>query len=137
MKASEIIIKKLEESSNEAAMITMYNGEKFSVEMENGDYFVSEKLPFQRVTFDIFDIVVDFLKTQPNCKARKGGCRNSKVGEDKCSSDTVMYAIATKYYGKNDGDSSYDPLFVIAAILEWAGIAKNGHGFIQLSKRIQ
>lgn len=45
-----------------------------------------------------------------------------------------MYAIATKYYGKNDGESSYDPLFVIAAMLEWAGIAKNGHGFIKLLK---
>lgn len=135
MKASEIIRKKLEESSNESAIITLYNGEKFIVKMWNGDYFVSEKLPFQQVTFDIFDIVVDFLESQPNFKARKGGCRNSKVGEDKCTKDTVMYAIATKYYGKFEGESSYDPLFVIAAILEWAGIAKNGHGFIKLTRK--
>ena len=135
MKASEIIRKKLEDSSNESAIITLYNGEEFNVSMGRGDYFVSEKLPFQQVTFDIFDIVVDFLKSQPNCKARKGGCRNSKVGEDKCTKDTVMYAIATKYYGKSEGESSYDPLFVIAAILEWAGIAKNGHGFIKLIRK--
>ena len=135
MKASEIIRKKLEDSSNESAIITLYNGEEFNVSMGRGDYFVSEKLPFQQVTFDIFDIVVDFLKSQPNFKARKGGCRNSKVGEDKCTKDTVMYSIATKYYGKSEGESSYDPLFVIAAILEWAGIAKNGHGFIKLIRK--
>lgn len=135
MRTSEIIRKKLEESENETATMTLYSGEQFNVELGNGDYFISEKLPFQQVTFDIFDIVVDFLKTQPNCKARKGGCRNSKVGEDKCTDDTVIYAIATKYYGKCDGESSYDPLFVIAAMLEWAGIAKNGHGFIRLIKK--
>ena len=132
MKASEIIRKKLEKMENGNATITLYSGDQFNVELGNGNYFISEKLPFQQVTFDIFDIVVDFLKTQPNYKARKGGCRNSKVGEDKCTEDTVMYAIATKYYGKCDGESSYDPLFVIAAMLEWAGIAKNGHGFIKL-----
>ena len=134
MKPSEVIRKKLQESNSNTATITLYSGENFSVKMGNGDYFVSEKLPFQEISFDIFDIVVDFLKTQPNFKGRKGGCRNSKVGEGNCTKETVMYAIATKYYGKNDGESSYDPLFVIAAMLEWAGIAKNGHGFIKLLK---
>lgn len=134
MKPSEVIRKKLQESNSNTATITLYSGENFSIKMGNGDYFVSEKLPFQEISFDIFDIVVDFLKTQPNFKGRKGGCRNSKVGEGNCTKETVMYAIATKYYGKNDGESSYDPLFVIAAMLEWAGIAKNGHGFIKLLK---
>ena len=134
MKPSEVIRKKLQESNSNTATITLYSGENFSVKMGNGDYFVSEKLPFQEISFDIFDIVVDFLKTQPNFKGRKGGCRNSKVGEGNCTKETVMYAIATKYYGKNDGESSYDSLFVIAAMLEWAGIAKNGHGFIKLLK---
>lgn len=134
MKPSEIIRKKLHESNSNTATITLYSGESFLVKIGNGDYFVSEKLPFQEISFDIFDIVVDFLKTQPNFKGRKGGCRNSKVGEGNCTKETVMYAIATKYYGKNDGESSYDPLFVIAAMLEWAGIAKNGHGFIKLLK---
>ena len=102
MKPSEVIRKKLQESNSNTATITLYSGENFSIKMGNGDYFVSEKLPFQEISFDIFDIVVDFLKTQPNFKGRKGGCRNSKVGEGNCTKETVMYAIATKYYGKND-----------------------------------
>lgn len=66
MKPSEIIRKKLQESNSNTATITLYSGENFSVKMGNGDYFVSEKLPFQEISFDIFDIVVDFLKTQPS-----------------------------------------------------------------------
>lgn len=43
-----------------------------------------------------------------------------------------MYEIATKYYGKVDGNSSFDPLFVIAAILDWAKIARNCRGYLEL-----
>jgi hypothetical protein len=43
-----------------------------------------------------------------------------------------MYAIATEYYGKEEGESSFDPLFVIAAILDWAGIARNERGYMEL-----
>ena len=96
------------------------------------DYFVSDKLPYQNVDWSIFDIVVDFLKKQPHGRAVKGGCRSSKVGENKCGKETVMYAIATEYYGKTQGESSFDPLFVIAAILDWAGIATNERGYMEL-----
>lgn len=49
-----------------------------------------------------------------------------------CAKGTVMYEIATKYYGKVDGNSSFDPLFVIAAILDWANIARNCRGYLEL-----
>jgi hypothetical protein len=43
-----------------------------------------------------------------------------------------MYQIATQYYDKEIGESTFDPLFVLAAMLEWAGIAENGWGYLRL-----
>lgn len=131
MKASELVIKKLREVGGDA-WITLLNGDETHVSVGGRDYFVSDKLPNQNVDWSIFDIVVDFLKKQPCGRAVKGGCRGSKVGENKCGRDTVMYAIATEYYGKEEGESSFDPLFVIAAILDWAGIARNERGYMEL-----
>lgn len=45
----------------------------------------------------------------------------------------IMLLCATECYGKCDGESSFDPIFIIAAILENAGICKNERGYIQLS----
>ena len=131
MKASEVIQKKLVEAGGEV-LIKLLNGDTCYFTRGGVDFFLCEKLPHQLVTFDIFDIVVDFLKNQKYGRAIKGGCRNSKVGKDKCGPETVMYAIATEYYGKEEGESSFDPLFVIAAVLDWAGIARNCRGYMEL-----
>ena len=131
MKASELVIKKLKDVGGES-WITLLNGDKTHVLMEGKEFFVSDKLPNQEVNYSIFDIVVDFLKKQPYGRAIKGGARSSKVGKNKCGKSTVMYVIATEYYGKEDGESSFDPLFVIAAILDWAGIARNERGYMEL-----
>lgn len=36
--------------------------------------------------------------------------------------------------GRTIGESVFDPVFVMAAILEWAGIAKNGRGELILTE---
>ena len=38
-----------------------------------------------------------------------------------------------EYYGKSEGESVFDPVFILAGILEWADIAKNGRGYIELT----
>ena len=131
MKASEMVIQKLKESGGDA-WITLLNGDETKVSISGRDYFVSDKLRYQNIELSIFDIVVGFLKKQPHGRAVKGGCRGSKVGKNKCSEGTVMYAIATEYYGKIQGENCYDPLFVVAAILDWAGIATNERGYMEL-----
>ena len=35
--------------------------------------------------------------------------------------------------GKKEGESGLDPVFILAAVLDWAGIAKNGRGEIALT----
>ncbi len=43
-----------------------------------------------------------------------------------------MGAIGKYYWGKQEGDSVFDPVFVLAAVLEWADIAYNGRGYLEL-----
>ncbi len=130
MKASDVIRDKLD-SLGGKSRIFLLNNDLCNVEKKNNYCFICDKLPNQEVDFEIFDIVVKFLLKHYG-HADKGSARNSKVGLGQCSRDTVMYAIATEYYGKKDGESSFDPLFVIAAILDWANVAKNERGYIQL-----
>lgn len=78
-----------------------------------------------------FDGVVDFIK-QNGGRVEKGGCRNNNVGQGNCTKGTLCYYVATECYGKCDGESSFDPVFIIAAILDNAGICKNERGYISL-----
>lgn len=78
-----------------------------------------------------FDGIVDFIK-QNGGRVEKGGCRNNKVGQGNCTKGTLCYYIATECYGKCDGESSFDPIFIVAAILDNAGICRNERGYISL-----
>ncbi len=95
----------------------------------------SDKLNNYSVTYElvVFDVIVDLLK-QKGGRALKGTGRGkeNRVGYGKCGLDTVVGYVAREYSGKKLGDSTYDPTFVLAAILDWANIAKNCRGYIEL-----
>ena len=95
--------------------------------------FLSDKLPIKPpYRFDVFDQIVDLLLAN-NGKARKGNGRNYKLGEPECDETTVVGYIA-KYYAKKEyGESVFDPVFVLAAVLDWADIANNERGEIVLT----
>jgi len=38
------------------------------------------------------------------------------------------------HIGKKEGESVDDPVAVLVAILDWAGVAENKRGYIQLTK---
>ena len=131
MKASEIVKKRLNASKGEAEIQSL-TGKKILVSKYDAYSFVCDKLPNTLFAFDIFDIVVDFIKKQGG-KARKGNGRGTiRVGDKNCEKDTIMYEIATKYYGKAKGEACTDPVYIIAAIMEWAGIARNKLGYVEL-----
>ena len=68
-----------------------------------------------------------------NGRARKGNGRSYKLGEPECDETTVVGYIA-KYYAKKEyGESVFDPVFVLAAVLDWADIADNERGEIVLT----
>ncbi len=130
-KASEIIKSKLKESGGKAD-ITSFSGKTYKIWAgADGESFCCDMLP-PIFTFDVFDVVVDFLKANGG-SAKKGSARLAKLGEPGCDRTTIAGAIGYGFFGKKDGDSVFDPGFVIVAVLEWAGIAHNLRGYIQLA----
>ena len=98
----------------------------------DGESFKTIALPiYSRFDFNIFDIVYDLLKRE-NGKAKKGNGHNYRLGEQGCSEKTVCGIIGYEYFKKNTGDSVFDPVFIICAMMEYAGICKNTRGFLIL-----
>ena len=131
--ASEIIKAKIKENGGK---VTVYTSRGLPCEIyaePDGMSFSSDKLPIKpNYEYKVFDEIVKCLREQGGC-AKKGNGRNYKLGERGCEKNTVVGAIAV-YRGYEEGQSVYDPVFVMAAILEWAGIAKNGRGYLELTK---
>ena len=100
----------------------------------DGKSFVSNKLPIKpNYEYRVFDVIVELLLANGG-RARKGNGRNYKLGEPECGETTVVGAIAKNYAGKKNGESVFDPVFVFAAILEWAGIVHNERGELVLTQ---
>ena len=132
-KASEIIKNKLKENGGRAIVHTA-RGLPCEIRVaSDGVSFLSDKLPIKPpYRFDVFDCVVELL-TLSGGTARKGNGRSNKLGEPECDETTVVGYIAKNYAGKSYGDSVFDPVFVLAAVLQWAGIANNGRGELSLT----
>lgn len=131
-KASEIIKNKLAENGGRA-IVSSISGKRYGIKAaSDGRHILCDELP-PIYTYEVFDVIVDLLKAQPNFKARKGNARNYKLGEAGCEEDTVAGAILKNYFGKNTGESGVDPVFVLASVLEWAGIIHNGRGYLELT----
>ena len=132
-KASEIIKRKLKEAGGH---VTVYTARGLPCEIyagADGKSFTSDKLPLSPpYEYTVFDVIVELLEKQGG-RVRKGNGRNFKLGEVNCEENTVVGAIAISR-GKKIGDSVFDPVFVMAAILEWAGIVINGRGELILTE---
>lgn len=132
-KASEIIKTKLKRNGGRA-IIYLLRGEPCEICVaSDGISLLSDKLPIKPpYQFSVFDTIVELLISQ-NGRARKGDGRKYKLGEENCDDSTVVGYIARHYSGKQNGDSVFDPVFVLAAVLEWADIAKNERGEVALT----
>lgn len=130
IKASEIIKAKLIDSGGRV-MVRLYGGELREITASpNGREFLCPQLiPYP---YEVFDAIVDLLLKNPGYRAKKGNARNYKLGEPGCEDSTVAGAVLV-FMGKKPGESGLDPVYILAAVLEWAGIAKNGRGEISLN----
>lgn len=136
VKASEIIRKKLLDCGGRVS-VTQYNSDSCDIVISSdGRSLTTDKIQHNKLAYEfrVFDIIVDLLREQGG-RARKGGARNkeNKVGMGNCTEDTVVGAIAVRYWGKSYGESTFDPMFMIAAVLEWAGIVHNRRGYLELT----
>lgn len=103
----------------------------------DGISFLCNKLPGNPpYRYEVFDVIVNLLISQGG-RARKGNGRNFRLGEPDCDETTVVGAIGYNYAHKETGASVFDPVFVLAAILEWAGIANNERGELVLTSTYQ
>lgn len=131
-RASEIIKAKLMDNGGH---VTVYTARGLPCEVwinADGTSFTSDKLPIKPpYEYRVFDVIVDLLVAQGG-RARKGNGRNYKLGESNCDKTTVVGAVAIDR-GNRIGDSVFDPVFVLAAILEWASIAHNERGELVLT----
>ena len=96
----------------------------------NGTEFLCPQLiPYPYL---VFDAIVALLLRSPGYRVKKGNARNYKLGEPGCEESTVAGTVLT-FMGKKAGESGLDPVFILAAVLDWAGIATNGRGEIALT----
>lgn len=132
--ASSIIRNKLVLSNGKATIHT-YNGTAYDIYLaKDGSGFTCKALPNVPYEFNVFDCIVALLIREGG-KAKKGCAhgKNDKVGSERCNEHTVTGVIALDYFGKSIGDSVFDPVFILAGILEWADIAKNERGYLELT----
>jgi hypothetical protein len=132
MLASQIIKNKLKSCGGSVDIIQL-NGHKTTI------YFVTEntfwsnglyKLIDDGYNFSLFDILESESFRFNHRIIPKGNARKYKLGEEHCNMDTAVGILGYKYYLKQTGDSIYEPMHVISAILEWADIAYNKRGYI-------
>lgn len=131
VKASDIIRNKLYENGGHAVITLTRGGAALIQAHAGGATFGSDKLPID-FEYAVFDIIVDLLLREGGT-ARKGNGRNYRFGYGECTEDTVVGAIAKEYFGKQTGESTVDPVFVLSAVLDWAGIAHNCRGYLELT----
>ena len=118
------------------ATILLLNGDTCHIRLDaDSTGFVSDKLNNYSLhyRFEVFDVIQELL-TQKGGRVAKGQGRGKedKVGYGKCGLDTVVGYVAYKYSGVELGKSTFDPIFVLAAILEWANVARNCRGYIEM-----
>lgn len=134
--ASEIVRAKLFKNGG-TQIITLLDGKPCKIiASADGKTFTSDKLNNYNLAmkYDVFNVITDLLKKSKLYTSPKGNGhgKEDKVGLGKCTEDTVVGAVAIHYFNKSCGESTYDPTFVLAAVLEWADIAINKRGYITL-----
>lgn len=136
-KASDIIKRKLMENNGRVIVHTARGLPCEIRAAPDGVSFLSNKLPINPpYRYEVFDVIVDLLISQGG-RAKKGNGRNHKLGEPECDGTTVVGAIGYQYAHAGSGQSVLDPVFVLAAVLEWADIASNERGELVLTASYQ
>ena len=132
-KASDIVRSKLYENGGRATVYSVTGKPYIIRAAKDGCSVLCGDLPMKPpLTYDAFDVIVDLLLREGG-SARKGMGRNSPLGEGGCTEDTVVGAIGKYYFKAPAGKYVFDPVFVLAAVLDWAGIAHNERGYLTLT----
>lgn len=134
IKISEILLDYFK-LNNRQIMVSTYTRLNHIIFLSNDEKYLFSKKALGKNNFlylSWFDGIVDFIRKNGG-RVKKGNGHNSKVGYGKCTKDTLCGYIAINCYGHKIGESTFDPVFIVCAILENAGICKNERGYISLN----
>ncbi len=130
-----IIKEKLNESGGKA-VISLFNGDSCEIGFSpNGTGLLSPKIPpANQLRWEAFDAAVEVV-VQNGGKAAKGKARTgARLGSDDLPLDSVEGFIASKVHDVQMGETAFGPSFVIAAVLDWAGICHNERGYLTINR---
>lgn len=115
------------------ASIALPRGNSFYIYYEEyGTGLLATNIPRNRIlTWNAFDSAVSLLKKKGG-RAEKGNAMKARLGEPALSLDSVEGYVAAHAYGVKEGESTLRTISSLSAILEWAGICKNGYGYLEL-----
>lgn len=131
LKASDIIRDKLLKNGGSIQVLSLQGKPIFVQISADKQHFYCDKLKIRGYeSLTIFDCVTDLLDKN-NGKAFKGNGRNYKLGQPGCELDTVVGYLGYNYDGHKIGDSVFDPVFALCAVMDWAGIIINRRGYIE------
>lgn len=119
---------------NGKATISLLQGKECEIWYDyNGKGLVSPKIPpSNQLTWEAFEAAVEVV-IKNGGKAVKGNARSgARLGSSRLSLDSVEGYIAHKVHGVQEGGTAFGPGFVIAAVLDWAGICKNERGYLSI-----
>lgn len=134
MNIKEIICKKFELCGS-LVTIRGYKGNSYNIWLTSNNDGVGCSATKQVVfTMNMFEAVVDYMEKHGG-KIRKGKGRNHKFGDYECDENTVVGIIAILNENPKIGDSVLDPVHGFSAILDWADIAYNKLGYLELKNK--
>ena len=115
------------------ASISLPRGKNFFICYEEyGTGLFASNIPKNRIlTWNAFDSAISLLKRKGG-RAEKGNAMKARLGEPALSLDSVEGYVAAQAYGVKKGESTLRIISSLSAILEWAGICKNGYGYLEL-----
>lgn len=131
-----ITIKMIKDKLNASggiAAIPLPKGNFFQIYYEDfGNGIIATNLPHSRIlTFKAFDCAIELLE-KCGGRAMKGNAMKGKLGTISLPLDSVEGFVAFHAYGVKKGESCLRTISSLSAILEWAGICKNGYGYLEL-----
>lgn len=133
-----LVVKKIKEklnASNGRASIPLYSEELCEIGYDSsGKGLVSPKIPpANQLIWEAFEAAVEVV-IKNGGKAMKGKARSgAKLGSDDLPINSVEGYIAHKVHGAQIGETAFGPGFVIAAVLDWAGICNNERGYLTIN----
>ena len=131
--SDHFVVKRIKDKLNEhggtATIPLISAGKEMNIWFDpKGNGLECDKIPVDdQLTWEVFIATYNIAVAQDG-ELYKGYARMGKLGSDKLPIDSLEGYIAHEVHGVKMGESAYSPGFVIAAILDWAGIVINERG---------